>query len=297
MDARKNFEAYTSLKPLKKNAVQLCGEEFIKSLINKKIYAKADEFWIEVNKNLSIPDDYYEQKQIQQQKEQDKKQQEEETEKQRLMDQKELVKQDNRIRDNWIVKVFQLPKSERLKDLSQKYLAEGTLIGDDQLLLSSHFSSNMYEARNQVINSIDNFERQQRKELSFLKHYKVLKQIYMIFLYLSGWDNYNKFLSQSQEKRCKENFTGVESWIGLEFSILDKLEEEGLLEQPQTKGNNYKKRTYVQLTKKGIRMTRELLKNIDLEGVDELLEDREYHEEYLHYKTSIDLRREQESGD
>ncbi|MDJ0598455.1 MAG: hypothetical protein QNJ37_06410 [Crocosphaera sp.] len=294
MNAKKNFEVSTNLSPLKKNAVKLCGEEFIKSLTDKKIYAKTDEFWIEVNQYLNISDDAYEQKQMQQQKEQERKRQEEENERQRLIDNKILVKEDKEVRDNWILKIFKLPNS---KIFHNKYLAEGTLTGDDQLLLSSGFSKTLYEARNQVINSIDNFERQKQRELSFLKHYRVLKHIYLIFLYLSGWDNYNKFLSQSQEKRCKENFTGIESWIGLEYSILDKLEEQGLLEQPQTKGNNYKKRTYVELTKKGIRMTRELLKNLDLEGVDELLEDRDYHEEYLNYKTSIDLRREQESED
>ncbi|ACB50944.1 hypothetical protein cce_1594 [Crocosphaera subtropica ATCC 51142] len=245
---------------------------------------------------MNIPDDYYEQKQIQEQEEQKRKYQEQENEEQKLMKKKKLIKEDTEIRDNWSIKVFQLPESKILTNLSQKYLAKGTLIDDDKPSFISDYSEQFYQARDKIVSKIDQYYDQQEKELLELKEYKVFRQIYMIFLYLSGWDEYLdcKHFEESEKMKCKENFIGVKSWIDLKFSILDKLQEEGLLEQPQRQDNNRKKTTYVKLTKKGIRMTRDLLKNLDLEGVDELLEDREYHEEYLNYKTSIDLRREQE---
>ncbi len=59
---KKNFKAFTKLNPLKKNAIQLCGQEFVDSLTANGIYAKDDEFWIEVNRKLNIPDNAYEQK-------------------------------------------------------------------------------------------------------------------------------------------------------------------------------------------------------------------------------------------
>lgn len=61
---KKNFNAFTKLNPLKKNAIQLCGQEFVDSLTANGIYAKDDEFWIEVNRKLNIPDDAYEQSKI-----------------------------------------------------------------------------------------------------------------------------------------------------------------------------------------------------------------------------------------
>ncbi|MBD2498531.1 hypothetical protein [Nostoc sp. FACHB-280] len=60
---RNNFEAFTNLAALKKNAIQACGQEFIDSLTKKGLYAKDSQFWAEVNKQLNIPDDAYENKQ------------------------------------------------------------------------------------------------------------------------------------------------------------------------------------------------------------------------------------------
>lgn len=288
MDARKNFEAYTNLETRKKNAIKLCDQEFIKSLTKQKIYAQDDEFWIEVNKHLNIPDDYYEQKLIKQEEEQKRKRQEEKTEEKRLMDNRKLVKEDNRLRDDWSIKVFQLCESKILKDLSQKYLAEGTLIGDDRPLFISDFSDTLYQARDKIVSKIDQYYEQQEEESAFLKRYKVLKQIYLMFLYVSGWDNHSEPFDPYEEPDSAENFLGRRSWIHLDFSILDKLKEEGLLKQPQREGNNPKKTTYVDLTPKGLKLTRELLKNIDLEEVDKLLEDWKYHEYYLGYQNYLD---------
>ena len=56
---KKNFEAATSLTPLKKHVIQLCGEEFIKALNRKGFYIKDDNLWLEVNTKLEIPCDAY----------------------------------------------------------------------------------------------------------------------------------------------------------------------------------------------------------------------------------------------
>ncbi|MBN3876775.1 MULTISPECIES: hypothetical protein [unclassified Nostoc] len=64
---KNNFEAFTNLPALKKNAIQLCGQEFIDSLTQKGLYAKDSEFWEEVNKKLNICDDAYEIKQAREQ--------------------------------------------------------------------------------------------------------------------------------------------------------------------------------------------------------------------------------------
>ena len=56
---KKNFEAFTNLLPNKKNAVDLCGQEFIDCLVAKGIYAKDDEFWRQVNQHLEVPDHAY----------------------------------------------------------------------------------------------------------------------------------------------------------------------------------------------------------------------------------------------
>lgn len=37
---KKNFEAFTNLPALKKNAIQLCGQEFINELTVKGIYSE-----------------------------------------------------------------------------------------------------------------------------------------------------------------------------------------------------------------------------------------------------------------
>lgn len=39
MNPRINFETVIDLPPLKKNAIQVCGKEFIDSLTAKKLYA------------------------------------------------------------------------------------------------------------------------------------------------------------------------------------------------------------------------------------------------------------------
>jgi hypothetical protein len=42
---KKNFEAFANLLPLKENAVQICGEEFIEGFVGIGLCTKDDKFW------------------------------------------------------------------------------------------------------------------------------------------------------------------------------------------------------------------------------------------------------------
>jgi hypothetical protein len=61
-----------------------------------------------------------------------------------------------------------------------------------------------------------------------------------MLLYISGGDEYNPYLANPYPERpnsrswhSKETFVNLHSWIGLDFDILNRLEEGGFLEQPQ----------------------------------------------------------------
>lgn len=119
-----------------------------------------------------------------------------------------------------------------------------------------------------------------------------------MLLYLNGGDEHNEYLANpapeepnSRRWQSKETFVDLHCWIGLDFGILDQLEEAGLLEQPQ-KGSR-KQRTYIKLNKRGMKHAREILREINLDGAEEALVARNYHEEYIHHKTRIDLIREE----
>jgi len=134
---------------------------------------------------------------------------------------------------------------------------------------------------------------------------ELLKSLYLMLLYISGIDDHNRGLAEHNPKipnnrkrpntkswHSKENFVSLECWIGLDFHILDRLEEAGFLEQPQ-KGSR-KQRTYIQLNKKGMKRAREILSEINLNGVHEALTTRSYHEEYINHKNRIDLMSEEQ---
>jgi hypothetical protein len=292
-----SFETVTGLPALKRNAIQVCGKEFIDSL---KLYAKNDDFWIEVNRHLDIPDDAYEQKLAREKEEQERKEAEKQAEKERLLNNKKAVR--TKTREDWKITVFELPES---KIYGKQYMAEGINLSDsEKTVYSFSWGNNVNQAYCNACNSIDSkkqrlkeLERRLEEEREYKKYYNFIKIIYLMLLYLSGWDEYNPYLSNSEEKRCKENFTGVRSWIGLDFNILNKLEREKLIEQPQREGKNYKKVTYVELTKKGMQLARETLKNINLEGAEPLLEQLDYHEEYIAYQSHIDIMREEDDDD
>ncbi|AFY62776.1 DUF6429 family protein [Synechococcus sp. PCC 6312] len=123
---------------------------------------------------------------------------------------------------------------------------------------------------------------------------RLLQSLYLILLYISGGDEHNEYLAtpypespNSSNWHSKETFVHLNSWIGLDFEILDQLEEEGFLEQPQKGGR--KPRSYIQLNKNGMKRAREILKEINLTGAEEALLAREHHEDYINHKTHIDL--------
>ncbi|MEI6330288.1 MAG: DUF6429 family protein [Pseudanabaena sp. ELA645] len=279
MDNRKNFQAVTNLQPLKKNATQVCGQEFIDTLTARDIYAKDDNFWLEVNRYLNIPNNAYEQMLIVKQEERKMHEANLEAERQseimRLLENKRLLYE--KTRHSWTIKLFESPESK----MFGKYFAEATNL--DIPPLTTSFFDTVHKAEQNIFSLIDQFDSKNEKEVLFAKYYRVLKPIYLMFLYLSGWDEH------FEKERCKETFTGVRSWIGLQWDILDRLEKEGLLEQPQRQSPNPKKVTYIELTKNGIKEARKNLQDINLGGVDALLLERTYHEEYIKYRQNLDI--------
>lgn len=96
------------------------------------------------------------------------------------------------------------------------------------------------------------------------KRRAAIKPFVLMLLYLTGAD-------ESYDGK----FTSRKSWINYEFDILDELEQDKLLAQPQ-KGT--RQRTYVALNKEGIKTAREMLRNINFTGIDELLNELEKHD-------------------
>jgi hypothetical protein len=193
----------------------------------------------------------------------------------RLLENKRLLYE--KTRHSWTIKLFESPESK----MFGKYFAEATNL--DIPPLTTSFFDTVHKAEQNIFSLIDQFDSKNEKEVLFAKYYRVLKPIYLMFLYLSGWDEH------FEKERCKETFTGVRSWIGLQWDILDRLEKEGLLEQPQRQSPNPKKVTYIELTKNGIKEARKNLQDINLGGVDALLLERTYHEEYIKYRQNLDI--------
>jgi hypothetical protein len=281
---KKNFEAHTNLKPLKKNAVQLCGAEFVNSLTAKGIYAKVDEFWQEINKNQNIPDNaYYQKKVIEQAKREAILAEERAREKAEIenliANKTEVFTKD---RSGWKITVFELPATDKY---GNKFVAECTTAPD--LKLNTYFSKSQTDAYSQACNIVDKFEKEQQELIRFSEHYIVLKPLYLMLIYLSGSDQYDPYLGKYKEKRCRENFIGINSWNGFDFEIINYLESEGLLQLSAT-------RRSLTMTKKGMKVAIDSLKKINIEGLQTLLEKREYHEDYIHYQSDLDILPEQD---
>lgn len=280
MDHRNNFETVTKLTAFKKNAVQLCGKEFINTLTKRNLHFKDNEFWYEVNQKLGIPNDAYEQMLIKQQEEKERIQEEKEriqaeqkAERDRLMENKILISE--RItKEHWNVKLFETFESTSGK----KYYFAEVIKLDETLttieILTTDFFDKKQKALNQADYLIDKFEQEQIR----LHNAEVLKSIYLMYLYLSGDDVYS---DDPEKPDSKETFRGIESWVKSPWKILAKLDEEGLIKQPQRVGNHKKEVTYIAFTKEGMQAAREALQKVNLEGLDILLKDREYHEEYF----------------
>jgi hypothetical protein len=269
MSHTKDFKTHTKLEPTQKNAIKLCGQEFINKLRNQNLRVKQEEYWREVNKKLNIPDSEAEaiRKEI---------------EKERLLKNKNLIKTQER--KGWQIYIYELPYSEIY---GKKYIAEA--IKDSEKLTNTIYegwSSNIRDVYSNICGVVTDYEISRAKIFKQIQQeyqeYQVLKDIYLMFLYLQGSDSH---ICTNKEERNKENFTGVSAWIGLNFDILNKLEQEGLLQQPQ-KGK--KQVTYATLTKSGMKTARQVLKTINLDGIETLLNQRKYHEEYINYKSYLD---------
>jgi hypothetical protein len=292
---KKNFEAFTQLKAIKKNAILLCGQDFIKTLTQKRLYAKDDEFWQEVNTKLSIPQDAYQQKLHREQEEQERQKAEKEArekaEREELFKSKKPVF--SKIRGEWEITVFELPNSPIY---GKKFIArysknlEITLFTD----YSTWYSNSSKEAYDRACSSIDQLERKLQEEIAFQELYQVLKPLYLILIFLSGWNKYidipqkilNPELDNSVEKDGKENFLGVEFWNGLDFDILNRLKAEELLEFSSTRKSLY-------INKKAIKEARNVLKTLNLEGLENFLKKLKIHEEYLNYKNYYERQEEE----
>ena len=129
------------------------------------------------------------------------------------------------------------------------------------------------------------------------EYLSLLESLYLLVLYLSGGDTYDKNIidlnsenSDLIEPYSKETFINIQSWISLQYSILDQLEEKELLKQPQ-KGTRNKRRTYIEMNKRGMLKARMLLQQLNLEGAKEALTERSYHEEYINHQNAIERRK------
>ncbi len=283
---RANFEAVTKLKALKKNALQLCGQDFIDSLTVKGLYAKDDSFWLEVNKHLKIPNDAYQQEQARAKLEREQKLAEEtareKAEIERLLANKKEIS--TKIRNGWKITIFEFAETD--KD-GNKFIAEYSKEPD--LKRTTCFSKTSSSVYGQACNLIDDFERKQKELRRFIEHYQVMKPLYLMLIYLSGCDEHNPDIGTSNEDHLldRENFTGISFWNGFDFKIVNYLELEGLLELSTT-------RKTLTMTKKGMKSARDILQIINLDGVETLLEQRQYHEDYINFKSRIDIMREED---
>ncbi len=273
MDHRKNFETFTKLGALKDNAIKLCGEQFINNLIQQKINSKNDKFWYAVNQKLGIPDDAYEQMLIQRQEEEERIKAKEKDRIDTLIKNRVLLEIIDR--ENWHIKVFETFEIvDRIVDKS--FFAEAVKLDDPQTTIITDFFNKKKRAISEISSLIDNFEREQRKQ----RNVKIISQIYLMYLYVSGGDKYNELSRDDPKKKDKETFLGIESWVA-DFDILPEIDKEGLIRQPQRMGKHPKKVTYIEFTRKGMQTAREALQKVDLEGLADFLREREYHEDYF----------------
>ena len=130
--------------------------------------------------------------------------------------------------------------------------------------------------------------------------HSLIETIYLLFLYLNGSENHCEYWAEPfppQGNRSswqnKNTFAYMESWIGLQYEILDDLENKGLIQQPQKASRRKKGRTYALLNKKGMSIARKILRQLDLNGAKEALEIRKHHEEYIKHKNKIERQAEE----
>lgn len=153
-------------------------------------------------------------------------------------------------REGWTIKVFQE---------GNQFIAECSSPEGDTLC--SPRWARLSDAYSHGCNLVD----QAIRDAAVRAHDTFVKQFVLMLLYLTGGDVYSY-----------GKFRGRESWINYDRDVLDMLENERLLEQPQKRTV-----TYISLTTEGIRVARQLLQNVDLPGVNEFLASWEKHDRLL----------------
>jgi hypothetical protein len=282
---RKNFEAITNLKPLKKNAVEKCGQEFVKELNNKGLNIKDNDFWQEVNKKLGIPDNAHSAKEKQEWEEKEQQKRErvdrETTEKNRLLDSKKQVEKSTR--DNWEITVYELLPSDIFgnKFIAMAKKEFGEVDNKYQFEESTDFCDTFSQAYSTACNLADNRDRDEEREIEFQKRYRVLKPLYLVAIYLFSWDDFCTLDRAPREPEARhqfylEYFNGVSSY-GLEFDILNRLEKEGLM------GFSNSKKT-ISINKDAVKQAVEAANRMNIPGTEDLLNDKVIHLECLDYK-------------
>ncbi len=152
-------------------------------------------------------------------------------------------------RRGWTIRVLQSGSS---------YVAE--CISSEGIVHHTQESSKQGDAYNRGCSLVD----REIDAVAAKKRRVAIKPLVLMLLYLTGADEFyeGKFVSR-------------ESKIKYESDILDELEQDKLLTQPQ-KGT--RQRTYVALNKEGIKTARELLWSVNFAGIDELLNELERHD-------------------
>lgn len=153
--------------------------------------------------------------------------------------------------------------------------------------ITTWFSKTANDAYSKACNLVDETESYKNQLIISMEHYKVLKPLYLMLIYLSGCDIYNPYRASFKNKNCKENFEGLSMWNGFDFDIINSLNQEGLIELSTTKKT-------LNMTIKGMEQARNILVKINLDGVEILLEQREHHEEYINYQKELDIFQEEE---
>jgi hypothetical protein len=279
-----NFEATTNLTALKKHAIQLCGQDFITELTRQGLHAKDDEFWQAVNNKLNIPADAHTARQQREWEERERQEQarleREANETRRLLDGKKRVRK--QIRNGWEIAAYELPDSEIF---GKKFI--GIVKKESsQIEENTGFCDTFDRAYASAYGLADSLEYQEQREIEFQQRYRVLKPLYLAAIYLTASlgdefvGNYGKRSPREPEARQQfylEHFVGVSSYKGFDFTILDRLEKEGMLKYSTT-GKS------LTINKAAIRQAIEAAQQMNIPGMEELLSDKAIHLECLNYQ-------------
>jgi hypothetical protein len=279
---RQNFEAVTNLIALKKNAILMCGQEFIAELNRQGLHAKDDGFWQAVNSRLNISADAYIVRQKQERVERERQERErielENSELQRLLNNKKEVSRSTR--NDWQIVIYELPNSNIFGNKFMATLSKAST----QTQENTNFCDTSRQAHSSACNLADERDRQERRELEFQNRYRVLKPLYLVAIYLFSWDEFRGCFEKraprdSEERRqfYLEYFNGVGSFNGFDFDITNRLEAEGLLEFSTSKKT-------LNITKTAVRQAIAAAQQMNIPGMEELLSDKAIHLECLDYQ-------------